>query len=453
MSIRPSSVLVLAVALLSLAAAGCAKHTGILAPKITDPVVFADGFAGNVDFQAFGGSKLDAISVDLSVAYSGTKSLRVNVPAAGSTNGTYAGGAFTTSRKRDLSGFDALTFWVKADHAITVDVFGLGNNNTGNSKYEAKRSAIPVTTNWTKVVIALPLPSRLADEDGLFYFAEGPEGGAGATVWLDDIVFEKLGTVTNPRPRIPTVSLAPDLGADVTFTGQVTLAVDGIDQTLDVMPGYFAFVSSADTVVVGGDGALRAVGLGTATVTATLGGVPAAGVLTVSPNPVPVSSAPVPTVPSANVLSLFSNTYPNAAVDTWSTTWDFADVSDARLFGNDVKKYANRSFAAVEFTGAHLVNASAMTHLHADVWAAAGTNFKVKLVDFGADGVFSRVDDRESELTFTSSTSPAFAVRGWSSLEIPMSSFVSLTTRGHLAQMILTGAAGTFYVDNVYFHN
>ncbi len=455
MSIRPSSVLALAAALLSPAVAGCAKHTGILAPRITDPAVFTDGFGGSVDFQAFGGSKLDAIRIDSSVTYSGATSIRVTVPAAGSAGGTYAGGAFTTSRARDLSGYDAITFWVKADHAITVDVFGLGNNNTGNSKYEAKRSAVPVTTNWTKVVIALPLASRLRDEDGLFYFAEGPEAGAGTTIWLDDIVFENLGTVTNPRPRIPTVTLTPDVGADFAITGaQVTFAVGGTDQTLDVMPGYFSFSSSADTVVVGGEGTLRAVGLGSASVTATLGGVPAAGTITVAPNPAPVSAAPAPTVPVANALSLFCNTYPNAAVDTWSTTWDFADVTDVRVAGNDVKKYANRGFAAVEFTGAHLVNATAMTHFHVDVWAASGTNFKVKLVDFGADGVFSRGgDDREHELEFTSTSSPALKIRTWSSFEIPLSSFVGLTTRGHLAQMILSSGAGTFYMDNVYFHN
>ena len=35
----------------------------------------------------------------------------------------------------------------------------------------------------------------------------------------------------------------------------------------------------------------------------------------------------------------------------------------------------------------------------------------------------------------------------------PLSSFVNLTTRSHLAQLILSGDVGTLYVDNIYFHN
>jgi hypothetical protein len=93
-----------------------------------------------------------------------------------------------------------------------------------------------------------------------------------------------------------------------------------------------------------------------------------------------------------------------------------------------------------------------MTHLHLDVWAAGGTNVKVKLVDFGANGVFGGGDDREHELTFTAASTPALSVRTWSSLEIPLAAFTRLTTRGHLAQMFLGGDTGTLYVDNVYFH-
>ena len=454
MSTARSSVLALTAALLALAAAGCANHVGTLAPKITDPAVFDDGFGASVDFQAFGGSKLDAISIDLTDTHSGATAVRVTVPGPGDPSGGYAGGAFTTSRARDLSGYDALTFWAKADHSITFDVLGLGNDNTGRSRYEAKLGAVAMTTTWTKYFIPLPLASRLSDERGLFFFAEGPEAGVGATVWFDEIGFENTGVITNTRPSIPTATLHPDVGSDVQVTGtQVTFAVNGVDRTLDVMPGYFTFVSSAETVAVGGEGMLRAVGLGAATITAWLGDVPATGTLTLAPNPAPQSAAPAPTVAAANVLSLFSNSYPNVAVDTWSTTWDQADVADVRIAGNDAKKYSNLVFAAVEFTGAHTVDATAMTHFHADVWAAAGTLFRIKLVDFGANGAFGGGDDREHELTFTSASAPPLGVRVWSSLEIPLSSFVNLSTRGHLAQIILSGDVGTVYVDNVYFHN
>jgi hypothetical protein len=43
----------------------------------------------------------------------------------------------------------------------------------------------------------------------------------------------------------------------------------------------------------------------------------------------------------------------------------------------------------------------------------------------------------------------------WVSLDIPLSDFTALTTRGQLGQYILVGrplAATTIYVDNFYFY-
>lgn len=449
---RWSSLVVLAASLV-LAVAGCAKHSGILAPTIKDPSVFDDAFGANVDFQAFSGSKYDAISVDSSVTYSGATALKVTVPGPGDPTGTYAGGAFTAARARDLSVYDALTFWAKADKSITLDVCGIGNDNTGTSRFEAKRTGLPLTTTWTRFVIPIPLPSRLADEKGLFYFAEGSEMGQGSTIWFDDIRYENLGTITNPRPSMPTVTLTPDVGSYVPVPGtRVTFAVDGVDQTLDVMQGYFTFASSADTVAVGGEGTVHVVGLGTATITASLGDVPATGQITLTPNPSPQSAAPTPSLPAADVISLFSNAYTNVPVDTWSASWDLADVTDVLVAGNAAKKYTSLVYAGIEFTGTHVIDATAMTHFHVDTWAATGTTFKVKLVDFGANGVYGGGDDKEQELSFTSATTPAFGTLAWSSLDIPLSSFTNLTTRGHLAQLILAGDPGAVYVDNLYFH-
>jgi len=106
-------------------------------------------------------------------------------------------------------------------------------------------------------------------------------------------------------------------------------------------------------------------------------------------------------------------------------------------------------FAGIEFTS-HVIDATAMTHVHLDVYAPAGSLFRVKLVDFGANGVFGG-DDVEQELSFNSGTTPAFIAGEWSSLDIPFSAFASLTTRAHLAQLVISGTS-TVFVDNVYLH-
>jgi len=165
----------------------------------------------------------------------------------------------------------------------------------------------------------------------------------------------------------------------------------------------------------------------------------------------PTVAATTPTTPSNKVISLFSNAYTNVAVDTWRTSWSSASLEAVQVAGNDTKKYTNLVFVGVETVGANLINATAMTHLHLDVWTPDVTTFKVKLVDFGANAVWNganQVDDVEHEITLSPTTST------WNNYNIPLSDFTGLTTRAHLAQYIFSGApTGKVYVDNVYFYD
>ncbi len=438
----------LAATLLVLLASGCERSTNGLRPfpLPTNPDVFLDDFSQGVDFQAFLGSKLDAVSIDSNERHTGTASLRVSVPATG-----YAGGAFVANVNRDLSGYDALTFWARASQSITFDVAGFGNDNTGTSRFEARRNAIPMTTTWTRYVIPIPRPARLDSERGLFYMAEA-ENGQSFDVWFDDVVFEKTNAVTNPRPSMSSRTVNTFVGASLNVEGTQTIFnVSGSDVTVGHMPGYFDFASSDGAVLTTSGGRIQVVGPGSATVTAELGGVPATGQVTVNAIAAPATPAPTPTLPAANVISLFSNAYPDVPVDTWSATWDLADVTDLQIAGDDVKGYTNLVYAGVEFTS-QPIDATQMTAIHLDVYIPSGTTFKVKLVDFGSDGVYGGGNDKEQELTFNASTTPAVTPGTWSALEIPLSSYTLLTSRAHLAQLVLSGP-GTAFVDNVYFHD
>jgi len=163
---------------------------------------------------------------------------------------------------------------------------------------------------------------------------------------------------------------------------------------------------------------------------------------------VPTTASPLPTVQASKVISMFSRAYTNVGVDTWRTSWSNAAYSEVQVAGTPVKKYSDLVFVGIETTGANLINASAMTHFHVDVWTPDMTTFRVKLVDFGANAVWSGGDDVEHELSFTP------ALSGWVSLDIPLANFTGLTTKAHIAQLIFSGApAGTVYVDNIYFYN
>jgi hypothetical protein len=51
-----------------------------------------------------------------------------------------------------------------------------------------------------------------------------------------------------------------------------------------------------------------------------------------------------------------------------------------------LKKYSALNFVGIEATSKP-INALAMTHFHTDIWSSDLTEFKVKLVDFGANSV------------------------------------------------------------------
>ena len=166
----------------------------------------------------------------------------------------------------------------------------------------------------------------------------------------------------------------------------------------------------------------------------------------------PSEAAPTPSHHADSVISFFSDAYTDVTVDTWSASWDQADVEDVQIAGNATKKYSNLVFAGIEFTSS-TVDATGMTHFRIDIWTpdpTAAAVFKVKLVDFGADGAFGGGDDVEHEISLTASSDPALATGRWVSYDVALSDFTGLTARGHLAQLIISGDPNTVFVDNVY---
>jgi hypothetical protein len=449
----------LAVAALVLAASGCGRDN-LTNPAVvpSDPIVFDDDFGDAVDYQAFMGSKVDAVQMDFAVAFSGPASLRVTVPGPGAVDGTFAGGAFTTYNVRDLSGYNALTFYAKSEMNSTLDIAGVANDNTGTSLYESSRSAIPLTTDWARVIVPIPNPSRLTEEGGLFFFAEGHENNMGYDFWMDEIKFEVVDGITDPRPVMDTKTQTTFVGGSVEVSGtSTTFDLAREDVVINHLPACFDYVSSDEGVATVTDGIINAIGGGSATVTAKLDTVDVEGAVTVNVMAGPDGPADPPTVPAGDVISLFSDVYEDMTVDTWHAPWtgSTGEVTDFQIEGDDVKLYTDLNFAGIEFTSQTIDAATpGMTHFHMDVWAPSGGLFRVKLVDFGPNGVWDGGgDDSEYELTFNGGTVPPFWSGQWSALEIPLADFVGLTSMEHLAQLVISSSdVTTVIVDNVYFH-
>ena len=437
---------------------GCERDVTMLepAPFPTDSEVFLDGFGPGVDYAAFGGSKVTALDISFLVTYQGSRSLQFTVPNFGDPEGSFAGGAFTSAGGRDLTGYNALEFWARSSMPATLGTVGVGNDNTGSSLYGAQVTGLPVTTIWERYVVPIPLPEKLAIERGLFEVASGPVEGTGYELWIDEVQFVNDPTITNPRPAIRSQDVATTVGSTVNVDGTVvTYTADGREVTVQASPYYFTFGSSdASVATVAEDGTITVVGTGTATITARLGSVDADGAVTVTavegPEG-PSSAAPTPTRAAEDVISLFSNAYTNVFVDRWAADFDPATVEDVVIDGSDTKLYTNLGFAVVEFTSEQ-IDAAAMTGFHMDVWTFDSSDFRIKLVDFGPDGEFGGGDDSEHEVVLSEATTPAMTTGAWSVLDIPLSDFVGLTGRTNLAQLIISGASPTVYVDNVYFY-
>ncbi len=422
----------------------------------TNADVFIDDFTGDLAYAAFGGSDVKAFQVDDKLSYGSTKqSMRFEVPDANSPQGSYAGGVFFSKTGRNLSGYNALTFYIKASQSATIGVVGLGND-LGESKYQVTMNNLPVNSNWKKVIIPIPDASKLSAERGLFYYSAGPENGRGYTFWIDQVKFEKMGDLAHPQFSILNgQDLVETAFVGITkILGGLTKTFNlpsGINQTVNAAPAYFDFKSSNPTIAnVDASGKISVIGgPGTSDITASIGGVEAKGSLKIDSKGT-FQSAPVPNLPSVNVSSIFSDAYTNIPVDYYNGYWQPYQTTlsaDFEINGDRILHYTDFNFVGIQFSSPTL-NASAMTHFHADIFIPStitgNTQFRIELVDKAGGG--TGLNTRNFSVAQS---------QQWISLEIPLTSFTGLNSRNALWQIVFVDVNNTipaFYADNIYFH-
>ena len=294
----------------------------------------------------------------------------------------------------------------------------------------------PTSSGWNSVDIALSNYTNVNLANvGQIKLVGTPFGSS--NVYLDNIYFWKASNT----PSLSNFSIPAKVLGDAAFS---------ITAPTSNSSGAFTYTSSNTAVATVSGSTITLVGLGTTNITATQAAAGAYGSGTISASlvvtsPPPATAAPTPPTRSAsNVISLFSNSYTNVTVDTWSTTWDnTVEPQDVSIAGNTTKLYKDMAFAGVEFTSS-MINATNMEKFHIDIWTPNANVFKIKLVDFGPNGSYGGGDDVEHEIGYTPAQST------WVSYDINFSDFTGLVTRGHLAQMIFVAEGGTVYMDNIY---
>ena len=219
--------------------------------------------------------------------------------------------------------------------------------------------------------------------------------------------------------------------------------------------GAFTYTSSNTSVATISGDTITIVGIGSTTITANQAAIDSNGSGTISTTlDVSPPAAPDPTINRRKLVALYTDSYQAypevfASVDTYRTGWSAATLTPIVIGTNNTLKYSNLSYVGIEATSAP-IDASLMNLFHVDIYTTNMTTFRVKLVDFGADGSYGGGDDKEHEISMTPT------LNGWNSLNLLLSDFTGLTTKSHIAQIIFSGnpaGSGLVYVDNIYFGN
>jgi hypothetical protein len=213
------------------------------------------------------------------------------------------------------------------------------------------------------------------------------------------------------------------------------------------------------------------------------------------PGDFPTTAPPAPTVPPAKVISLFSAAYTggiaggdySGRVDSYNATC-FGPlgntIADYGIAGanHTVKQYvlAPSTFGIVETigatggtqnppdsaickggtqSGALVVDVTAMTGLHVDVWSPLGSkNFQVLIVGADATATIAGPGGAAGSTPGFTYATGALKVdaKTWVSIDLPLSAFGPGGAPAFMSRLALvklfTTEAGTFFVDNLYFY-
>jgi hypothetical protein len=424
--------------------------------------IFDEAYAPDISFVKFDFA-LGSVNVDETVAHTGTKSLKIGFLGNPSR---FMGGAFVAAIPQDLSAYNALSFWIKGSDNKTLDFSGIGFRGTTTS-LRSERLNVDVTTTWTKVIIPIPDPSKFNYQSGLFYFSENLVEGF-YDVWIDDLKYETL-PVGTASATIVAESFVKNIGETFSPSQGGTCSFSGVPgATFNIGYGMFTYSSANPSIATMNSttGVGTGVGSGATTIVAKLGAVTATGGLlnvTINGNgssTPPTTPAPTPPHLQENVKSLYSDAYTYASFANLRADWSIGgSIYDRTIAGNNTILYENVNSVGITFEGGggdFPINATLMKGLHLDIWTpdALGSDLRVKLVDFGADGKLGGGDDSNSgEIPFPA---PGITAGTWAAFDVPLSAFMGagkLTARGHLAQLVLiTSPNKTIWMDNVYFY-
>lgn len=160
----------------------------------------------------------------------------------------------------------------------------------------------------------------------------------------------------------------------------------------------------------------------------------------------PTSSAPTPPNRIAtDVISLYGSKYTNIAGTNFFPDWGQGDQgsswAEADVNGDKMLQYIKLSYQGVALADGVAIDVSKMKYLHMDVWTADVTKIETSLI--------SKTNGEKPVVN-------SLTANAWTSITIPLSDYTSQgLTIADIIQLKFVGtpwAAGTVFIDNIYFY-
>ena len=100
--------------------------------------------------------------------------------------------------------------------------------------------------------------------------------------------------------------------------------------------------------------------------------------------PGPTVRAPIPTTPASNVISVFSDVYPNIPGTNLNPGWGQSTVvSVYTIQGDTTMRYVNLNYQGIELGSSQNLTSAGMQYLHLDFWNVSSTDLGVYLISPG----------------------------------------------------------------------
>ena len=149
----------------------------------------------------------------------------------------------------------------------------------------------------------------------------------------------------------------------------------------------------------------------------------------------PATGSSVPTSLSADVLSVYSDTYTSNATNL-NPSWGQATVmTEIDIDGNKAMKYANLNYQGIEYTSSDV---SAMEYVHLDYYTADATAFQFFLIAGG-------------ENAYDVAATDGITTGEWVSIDIPLSFFSDAGRDLTAAIQFKIVGNNNLFLDNLYF--